>query len=134
MMGTQMTGYSTQIHTIHVHLQRFLAGLFIIDPLLGFRGVFDMTVHASVTLASCVCLSSSVLSISSFTFWAGFHSTILAHFLATLGVVQKVVVLKGQVLMTSETPTAFPEKYLTISSLRVKLQDCWLVKDHSANG
>lgn len=85
MMSPQVSGYSAQTHPIHVHLYRFLASLLVINPLLGFRRVFDLTVHASVTLASSVCFSSTVLPIGSLAFRAVDHFSIIAHFLATPG-------------------------------------------------
>jgi hypothetical protein len=58
--------------------------LFIIDPLLGFRRVFDLAIHATVSLTTSVGFPCTVLSIGSLTFWTAVHSSILAHFLATL--------------------------------------------------
>ena len=83
MMRPQMTGYSTQIHPIHIHLQCFLASLFIIDPRLGFRRVFDLAVHTAISLAATRCFSGSILPFGSLTFRTFVHASILAHFLAT---------------------------------------------------
>ena len=83
MMSPQVSSYSAETHPIHVHLYRFLASFLIINPLLGFRRVFDLAMHASVTLASSVCFSSTVLSIGSLAFRAADHLSIIADFLAT---------------------------------------------------
>ena len=83
MVGSQMAGYSPQVHPIHVHFQRLLPGFFIVGPRFWLRCVFDLAIHTSISLASCFCFSSSVLSFCSLAFWTFIHFPILAHIFAT---------------------------------------------------
>lgn len=86
MVQAEMTGNPTQVHSIHIQLQRFPAHLFGISPGFGFWGVFDLAKHAAIALAAAVRFSSSVLAFRSVTFWTCNHASILAQFLATLGI------------------------------------------------
>jgi len=83
MVNSQMTAYPAQSHPIYVQFQRFLAHLFIIDPRLWFRCVFDLAVHAAIALASCACFTSPVLSFGSLAFRTFVQLSMLAQFLAT---------------------------------------------------
>ena len=109
-----MTGDASQIHPIHVHLQCFLASLFIIHPRLRFRCVFDLAVHAPVPLASCMCFSSSVLPIVSFAFWTDIHSSILAHFLATLCTFDLPVSLELHAIISHKFSSTFDRLRFTL--------------------
>jgi hypothetical protein len=84
MVQAEMTGNPTQVHSIHIQLDRFPAHLFGISPGFGFWGVFDLAKHAAIALAAAVRFSSSVLAFRSVTFWTCNHASILAQFLATL--------------------------------------------------
>ena len=83
MVNTQMTCNAAQIHPIYVHFQGFTAYLLVIGPRLGFRCVFNLAVHATITLAAAACFSRTVLSFCSMAFWTAVHSSILAQLLAT---------------------------------------------------
>ncbi len=83
MMKTQMAGNATQVHPVHIQLDRLLADFFRIGPGLGFWGVLDLTEHAAIALAATRSLSSPVLPFGSVTFRTFTHALILAHFLAT---------------------------------------------------
>jgi hypothetical protein len=83
MVQAEMTGNPAQVHPIHIQSDRFPAYLVGIGPGFGFRGVFDLTKHAAITLAATVCFSSSILAFRSVTFWTFNHASILAQFLAT---------------------------------------------------
>lgn len=79
-----MTGDTAQVHPIHIQFQGFLAGLFVISPGFGFRRVFELAIHAAITLACCTCFPSTVLAIGALAFWTFGHYPILAQFLATI--------------------------------------------------
>jgi hypothetical protein len=83
MVNTKMACYATQIHPINLHSQGFLPHLFIIDPWFGFRCVFDLAVHTTISLTAASCSSCFILSLCSMAFWTFVHIFILAHFLAT---------------------------------------------------
>ena len=84
MVKAKMTGYPTQVHPIHIQLDRFPAYLCGISPGFGFWGIFDLAEHAAIPLAAAGSLSSSVLAFGLVTFRTFDHAPILAHFLATL--------------------------------------------------
>ena len=83
MVHTQMTGNPSQAHPVYVHLQRFLAGLFIICPRFGFRRIFHLAIHAAIPLTTAAGLPGSVLSFCSVAFRTADHIPILAQFFAT---------------------------------------------------
>ena len=83
MMQAEMAGYATQVHPIHIHLDRLPPDLFWVGPGFGFRGVFDLAVHAAIALTAAARFPRSVLAFCSMTSWTFNHASILAHFLAT---------------------------------------------------
>jgi hypothetical protein len=95
MVHTQMTGNPSQAHPVYVHLQRFLAGLFIICPRFGFRRIFQLAVHAAIPLTTAAGLPGSVLSFCSVAFRTADHFPILAQFFAT-PIVSTILLSAGQ--------------------------------------
>lgn len=83
MVKTQVASNATQVHPIHIQLDRFPAHLFGVSPGFGFWCVLDLAEHAAIALAATVCFSSSVLTFCSVTFWTFHLILILAQFLAT---------------------------------------------------
>ena len=83
MVNVEMTSNPTQIHPIHLQLERFAAHLFGVGPRFGVWSVFDLAEHAAIALAAAVSFSSSVLAFRSVTFGTFDHASIIAQFLAT---------------------------------------------------
>ena len=78
MVYPEMSGYSAQVHPIHIQLDRFLVHLFWISPGLRFWSVLDLAEHAAIALATAVCFFGSVLPFGSVTFWTFNHDHILS--------------------------------------------------------
>ena len=69
MVQVEMTGNPTQVYSIHIQVNRFLAFLVWGRPGFGFWGVFDLAVHPSIVLAAAVRFPSSVLALRAVTSW-----------------------------------------------------------------
>jgi len=83
MMKAQMAGNATQVHPVHIHLDRFLTHFCGIGPGFGFGRVLDLAVHAAVPLTATFRFSGSVLALCLIASWTLDHAYILAQFLAT---------------------------------------------------
>ena len=74
MMKAKMAGNPTQVHPVHVQLERFAAHFFWVRPGFGVWCVFDLAEHAAIALAATAGFSGSVLSFRSMTFWTLDHA------------------------------------------------------------
>lgn len=83
MVKTKMAGYPTQVHPIHIQLERFLPYFFGIGPWFRIGRVLDLAKHAAIALTATAGFPSSVLAFCSMAFRTLDHTHILAHFIAT---------------------------------------------------
>ena len=80
MVKTQMAGNPTQVHPIHIQLERFMAHFLGVSPGLGVGRVLFHAVHADIALAAGRCFSYSILAFGAVTFWTFVHAFILPNF------------------------------------------------------
>jgi hypothetical protein len=83
MMKAHMAGNATQVHPVHIHLDRFLTHFCGIRPGFGFGRVLDLAEHTAVPLTATFCFSGSVLAFCLIASWTLVHPYILAQLLAT---------------------------------------------------
>lgn len=83
MMKAHMAGNATQVHPVHIHLDRFLTHFCGIGPRFGFGCVLDLAEHTTVSLTATFRFSGSVLAFCLIAFWTLVHAYILAQLVAT---------------------------------------------------
>jgi len=83
MVKTKMACYPTQVHPIHIQLERFLTHFLGIGPWFRIGRVLDLAKHTTIALTATAGFPSSVLAFCSMAFGTLDHAYILAHFLAT---------------------------------------------------
>ena len=84
MMHPQMASNPAQVHPIYVQLDRLVTDRWWVSPGLWLWGVLDLAEHAAISLTATAGFAGSVLSFRSVTFGTCGHTSILAHFIATL--------------------------------------------------